>query len=250
MIRGVLCDLSGVVYVGDRLLPGAQEALLSLRAAGVPLRFVTNVSRMPRWRILDHLSGLGMEVAENDLFTPVIAARAYLLEKQLTPHLLVHPDLQCELADLCGEHADVVLLGDAGHSFTYESLNRAFRILIEGAPLVALGSNRYFREGDGLSLDAGPFVKALEYAADTRARVMGKPSSEFFHSAVASLGLDPAEVVMVGDDVETDVQGALDAGMQAILVRTGQYRDGDAARVADSPVRICDDIGAATDLIL
>lgn len=83
-----------------------------------------------------------------------------------------------------------------------------------------------------MSLDAGPFVAALEYAARTRAVLFGKPAPAFFHAVLADLRIDPQEAVMIGDDVEADVNGALAAGIPAILVRTGKYRAGDEQRAS------------------
>ena len=250
MIRGALLDLGGVLYVGDQPLPGAREALLSLRRAGVPVRFITNTTRLPRKKIIAKLERMGLEVSEKELFTPAMAARDYLQEHRLKPHLLVHPNLQSEFADLAGDSANAVLMGDAGHAFTYESLNTAFRVLLEGAPLLAMGKNRYFQESEGLSLDIGPFVVALEYAAATEAVVLGKPAPEFFLAAVNSLDLDPQDVVMVGDDVSSDVGGALDAGLQGILVQTGKYREGDENEVEPRGARVVKDIDEAVDRIL
>lgn len=250
MIRGVLCDLSGVLYVGDDLVDGAKDALISLRAAGLPVRFITNVTRMPKSAILRKLAGLGLDVDPEDLFTPVSAAREHLRSHRRQAYLLVHPALLPEVTDLGGPEPAAVLMGDAGPSFDYQRLNDAFRVLLEGGELLAMGTNRYFRDVEGFSLDLGPFVKALEYAADTQARVLGKPAAGFFTAAVASMGLEVGEVVMVGDDYEADVGGALAAGLQAILVRTGKYRAGDESSIEPAGGRVCDDLNAAADLIL
>jgi HAD superfamily hydrolase (TIGR01458 family) len=250
MIHGVLLDLEGVLYVNGYPLPGTREALLSLRAAGIPMRFVTNSTRLPRSAIANRLARIGLEAPIQHLFTPVVAARHYLIARKLTPHLLVHPDIQGEFADLIGLSPSAVLLGDAGPGFTYETLNRCFRLLLEGLPLLAMGSNRYFRNGDSLNLDVGPFMAALEYAAEMEAVVLGKPSPDFFLAAVNSLDLPPQDVVMVGDDAEMDVRGALTAGLQGVLVRTGKYRPGDEARVEPGGGRVFDDLDAVVDYIL
>jgi len=157
MINGVLIDLEGVLYIGGYPLPGAREALLSLRAAGIPMRFVTNTTRLTRAAIVNRLARMGLEVSAQHLLTPVVVARQYLIDRQLTPHLLVHPDILGEFADLIGSPPGAVLLGDAGPAFNYETLNRCFRLLLDGLPLLAMGSNRYFRDGSALSLDIGPF---------------------------------------------------------------------------------------------
>jgi len=101
-----------------------------------------------------------------------------------------------------------------------------------------------------LSLDIGPFMAALEYAAEMEAVVLGKPSSEFFLAAVNSLNLPPQDVAMVGDDAEMDVCGALAAGLHGVLVRTGKYRPGDEAKVMPHGGRIFDDLDAVIDYIL
>ena len=250
MIHGVLIDLEGVLYVGGYPLPGAREALLSLRAAGIPMRFITNTSRTTRAAIVDRLADMGLEVAPEHLFTPVVAARNYLIARKLTPHLLVHPHILGEFADLLGPSPDAVLIGDAGSAFDYGALNRCFRLLLNGLPLLAMGSNRYFRDDGGLSLDIGPFVAALEYAAEMEAVILGKPAAAFFLAAVASLDLPPQDVVMVGDDAEMDVCGALTAGLRAALVRTGKYRPGDEAKVEPRGGRVFDDLDAVVDYIL
>ena len=250
MIHGVLLDLEGVLYVSGYPLPGAREALLSLRAAGIPVRFITNSTRLTRSTIVNRLAGMGLETPIQHLFTPAVAARQYLIARNLTPHLLVHPGIESEFADLLGPVPGAVLLGDAGDGFSYENLNQCFRLLLEGIPLLAMGSNRYFRDRDDLNLDIGPFMAALEYAAEMEAVVLGKPSAEFFQAAVNSLDLPPQDVVMVGDDAEMDVCGALTAGLRGILVRTGKYRHGDEAKVEPGGGRVFDDLDAVVDYIL
>lgn len=249
-VRGVLLDLSGVLYVGDSALPGAVEALHRLRGFGLPLRFVTNTTRQPRMRVAQKLKAMGFSIDENEIFTPTRAALDYLQENRLRPHLLVHPELRAEFAGLDSHAPNAVVLGDAAGDFNYDSLNAAFRLLMQGAQLLALGDNRYFLEPDGLSLDIGPFKAALEYAADVRARVLGKPDSAFFHQATAALGCAPAETLMIGDDAAADVNGALRAGLQALLVRTGKYRDGDEDRIESRAALVRSDLPMAVDWIL
>lgn len=250
MIQGVLFDLEGVLCVGGYPLPGAREALLSLRAAGIPMRFITNTTRTTRAAVIDRLAAIGLEVPLEHLFTPVVAARDYLLARNLTPHLLVHPNIESEFADLLGPPPEAVLLGDAGSAFDYPSLNRCFRLLLEGLPLLAMGANRHFYDQGQWSLDAGPFVAALEYAAEMEAIVLGKPAIDFFLGAVEGIALPPQDVLMVGDDAEMDVCGALSAGLRGVLVRTGKYRHGDEAKVEPLGGRVFNDLDAVVDYIL
>jgi HAD superfamily hydrolase (TIGR01458 family) len=250
MIRGALFDLSGVLYVGGKAVEGAPAALETLRQSGIAVRFVTNVTRLSAEGILQRLSKMGFEIGDAELISAPRAARSYLLERRLSPYLLIHPALQPEFADLVTDSPNAVLLGDAGDGFNYASLNRAFRLLMEGAAFLAMGNNHYFREDGGLSLDIGPFVAALEYASGKKAVILGKPSRDFFHAAVEALGCRPDETVMVGDDALADVDGALAAGIKGVLVRTGKYQPGDESKITRTGAEVVADFNAAVDWVL
>lgn len=250
MIKGVLIDLSGTVHLGAQEIPGAVAAVHEIQCGGLPLRFVTNTSRMPRRMLQELLERLGLKVPPELIFTAPRAVYRYLRERQLRPFLLIHPRLMEEFADLPQHEPNAVVLGLAEEKFDYAHLNQAFQLLLQGAPLLTMGRTRYFEAGAGLQLDAGPFVAALEYAAGIEAQVLGKPSAQFFHAAVAELGLQPDEVVMIGDDAASDVGGALAAGLRAILVRTGKYRPGDEQRIGRSGARTARDLAEAARLIL
>lgn len=246
MPKGVLLDVSGVLEIGGEAVPGATDAVQRLRDAGLPIRLVSNTSRKTAATMLDQLAGLGFSVRQDELLTAPLAARALLEKRGLSPFLLVHPDLEPEFAGMAGE--DAVLVGDAGEAFTHARLDAAFRLLMDGKPLFATGVNRYFRDGRQLSLDAGPFVRTLEYAANTRATITGKPAAAFFEAAADSIGVQVGELVMVGDDAENDVLGAREAGLDGLLVRTGKFSAGDEQRVG--PENTVADIAAAVEKIL
>lgn len=252
MAKAALLDLAGVIYDGDVPLPGAGEAIVRLRQANVALRFLTNTTRTPKSRILQRLATMGFEITPEEVFTPAEAAREWLTARDLAPFLVVHPDLVPEFEGLTGTAGEAVVLGDAGEAFTYARLNEAFRRLIDGAEFLALANNRTFRDADGeLSLDAGAFVAALEFASRRKAVVLGKPSAQFFATALESIGCTPQEAVMVGDDAESDVAGALAAGIgNALLVRTGKYRPGDEGHVHPPPTATLAGILEAADWIL
>jgi ribonucleotide monophosphatase NagD (HAD superfamily) len=91
MVRGVLIDLDGVVYVGNRALPGSLEAIRRIRESGIPFKFITNTTRRPRRRIVSDLARLGLDIVAEDLFTPAALARDFLARQNLVPLLIVHP---------------------------------------------------------------------------------------------------------------------------------------------------------------
>ena len=232
-LRGLLLDLDGTLYTGDRAIPGALEALQRLKLAGLTLRYVTNTTRMPRRAVCESLLSMGFDVRETEILTPARTAAAVVRHNTCFP--LVEESLLEDLGDvvLKDEEPDYVLVGDIGEAFDYAKLNAAFHHLMDGAELVALQKNRYWQKQDGPSLDAGPFVAALEYAAGETATVVGKPEQSFFDLALDGMGLEPHEAAMVGDDAEADVEGARDAGLRGIQVRTGKYRQGMESAGAD-----------------
>ena len=118
-----------------------------------------------------------------------------------------------------------------------------------GAELVALQKNRYWLTEDGLSLDVGPFVAALEYATGCEALVVGKPRRGFFGHVLAELGVHARAAVMVGDDIESDIGGALGAGLAAVLVRTGKYRSRRGSGSGIEPTATVDSIAEVPDLL-
>ncbi|CAE7546528.1 hdhd2 [Symbiodinium microadriaticum] len=231
-VRGLLLDLEGVLYQGDTPIPGAVAALEDLRAQGLAVRYLTNTTTRPRRAIAQRLGEMGFAVEADELFTPPAAAARLLSAMSVTRlHLAAETALAEDFAGfdfVAVGDADALVLGDLYKDFTWDRLNALFQRMAAGVPLIALHKNRVCRREEGIALDLGPFVAALEYAAAAEARVVGKPSPAFFDLALDSLGLAPSEVLMVGDDIEADIGGALAAGLAAVQVKTGKYRPRDA----------------------
>jgi HAD superfamily hydrolase (TIGR01458 family) len=165
--------------------------------------------------------------------------------------LVMNDEVKRDFAELeeVGRDAQAVIVGDLGAEFGYDVLNHAFRCVMDGAELVALQKNRYWLRADGLSLDVGPFVAALEYATGTEAFVVGKPTHGFFRQVLEQLGEGPRATAMVGDDIESDICGALNAGLGAILVRTGKYRLERFRESGVEPTAVVNSIADVPDLI-
>lgn len=251
MFKGILLDLGGVVYIGDEPLPGAVEAIHRLREAGLAVRFLTNTTRNSHRRVLEKLRGMDLDVGDEELFTPALAARRIIEDRRLTPHLLVDPRLEEDFAGLPQGVHPALIVGDAGDGFSYDALNKAFRQLSHDAEFLALANNRSFRDADGeLSLDAGPFVAALSFASRREPLVLGKPSPDFFHAALASMDCKAGQAAMVGDDAENDVGGAMAAGLTGVLVRTGKYQPGAESEIDPAPDYVADDLAGAVEWLL
>jgi phospholysine phosphohistidine inorganic pyrophosphate phosphatase len=241
---GVLLDIDGVLYVGDEPIEGAHEAFAELRALSAGVRLMTNTTSRSRRAVREGLLGMGFDVALEEVLTPAAMAERYCRERGFeSVTVLVSEGLREDLAALDsvtpGAHTDAVVLGDLGDGFTPAVLNGAFRALMDGAELVALQHNRYWRRADGLALDVGAYAAALEYATGREAVTVGKPARAFFLAAMADMGLERG--VMVGDDLEADVGGAMAAGLPGVLVRTGKYRE-DALKARVTPTAIVDSV--------
>jgi HAD superfamily hydrolase (TIGR01458 family) len=253
-IGAALIDIDGVLYVGDRAVAGADRTLRELDRRGIPYRFVSNTTRRSRHSVAGRLQALGYAVPEPWIITAPVAAAAHLREGGRTRcFLLTTPNARRDFEEAgivpVEENADAVVVADAGDDLTYASMNRAFRLLVGGADLVALEKDRYWMGADGLMLSAGPFVAALEYAAGKEAEVIGKPSPAFFRRALREIGADPGEAAMIGDDIVTDIGGARASGMKGILVRTGKYRE-ETVRVSGiTPDLVIDSLADLPDYI-
>ena len=253
-IRGFLIDLDGVLYIGDQAIKGAQESIDLLRERKYSFRFVSNSTRKCRNTISEQLSSMGFDIPLEYIFTPALVAVACL--KNAGKHhcyLLttedVYRDFEQEGFYDTGSMVDSVIIGDAGDKITYESLNTAFRHLMDGADLIALENDRYWMAPDGLSLSAGPFVQALEFATGKTATIVGKPSKTFFKLALRDMGLRADQVAMIGDDIRTDIGGARSMGIQGILVRTGKYRKDAVDNSEIKPECIIDSIAQLRDIL-
>jgi HAD superfamily hydrolase (TIGR01458 family) len=223
-----------------------------LRAAGIGLRFVTNTTARSRAQTLEKLDRLGFDVEPDELVTPAALARRRCEERgHATVALIMNDDVKDDFGELeeVEEGPDAVIMGDLGEAFGFPILNRAFRMVMDGAELIALQKNRFWLTSDGLSLDAGPFVAAIEYASGTEAYVVGKPAPPFFEGVLGGLGVDAGDAAMVGDDVESDVAGAMNEGLAGLLVRTGKYREQFVRESGIEPTATVDSIADVPELI-
>ncbi|KAM4704105.1 phospholysine phosphohistidine inorganic pyrophosphate phosphatase [Rhinophrynus dorsalis] len=256
-VRAVLLDVSGVLYdsggpAGGSAIRGSVEAVNRIRKSGLKLRFCTNESQATRSQFVQKLQRFGFNIAEEEVTAPGPAARHLMKERGLRPHLLVHDDLLPEFDSIDKSDPNCVLIGDAAENFSYQNMNRAFQLLIslEKPVLISLGKGRYYKETDGLKLDVGAYMKALEYACDISAEVVGKPSQNFFLSALTEMGVKPEEALMIGDDVVNDIGGAQSCGIRAVLVRTGKYRPSDEQHPQVTADGYVDDLAHAVDILL
>jgi HAD superfamily hydrolase (TIGR01458 family) len=239
-IEGLLLDIDGVLAVSWEALPGSVGAMKQLRVDGMPFRLITNTTTKTRSDLAETLRSAGFDVADDEIVTAVVATAGYLRGAHADAKVFVLSDGDAK-ADLVGvdlvdvDEADVIVIGGANDDFTYATMNRIFRRLMDGAALVGMHRNLFWKTDQGWELDGGAYLAGLEEAAETKATICGKPERAYFDAALEMLGVEAANAAMVGDDVVNDVWGAQASGLTGILVRTGKYRPGDEDRRQGRP---------------
>ncbi|XP_017880172.1 haloacid dehalogenase-like hydrolase domain-containing protein 2 [Ceratina calcarata] len=249
-VRMVLIDLSGTLHIDNTAIPGAVDALNRLRDGNVPFKFVTNTTKESKSFLHDRLTNLGFDIQKEDIFSSLAAARKLIVSRKLNPLLLIDPAADEDFEGLVNadHEKNAVVIGLAPDKFNYEELTKAFRLVLDGAPLIAIHKARYFKRSDGLALGPGAFVTGLEYSANVKAEVVGKPAAEFFKAAL--FDVPPEDTVMIGDDVNDDIAGAQAVGIRGVLVQTGKYRHGDENKIVPPPAKVCSSFVQAVDCIL
>ena len=250
-VRGLLLDLDGVIALAGTALPGASEALAELDRRGIPFRIVTNTSMVSRASLARWGERMGTPVAAERFQSALSVSAAETARRHPGEPLFVlaSEDARREFdgqrlltaaeAAAPGARAAAVVIGDSPEEATWENLNLAFRLVRGGAELIGMHKNRWWITPDGPTLDSGAYVAGLEFASGVRARIVGKPSPEFFRVAAADLareirerdaaaGRAPRRVLrhdmaMVGDDVRTDVLAAQRVGLRGVFVLSGKH---------------------------
>jgi len=203
--------------------------------------------------MLKKLNNVGLEIHKDEVFTSPMAALSILKQKKLNPFCLIHPDIEPEFEEFTKnqEKKNAVLLADMKEHLNFTILNKAFRVLMEDEKnvLVATGGSRFYKDTTGLSLDVGPFAKALKFASGANLIIAGKPSPDFFQASLKQVECSAEEAVMIGDDIVSDVGGAQDVGIRGILVRTGKFTKKDENHPTVKPHAIVNDFLHAIEWI-
>lgn len=253
-VRALLLDLDGVIVLKGELLPGAREALADLEARAIPYRIVTNTSLVSRRSLSRWSDRLKAPIPAARIMSALSASAAFTRHRYPGQPLFVmaSTDALTEFAgqrlisgaeaDAPGARAAAVVVGDAPEAVTFDNLNRAFRLVRAGAELIGMHRNPWWLTSDGPTLDSGALVTGLEFATERSARILGKPSADFFREAAAELVAEVrgnggrrllrGEIAMVGDDIRTDVLAAQRVGLRGVFVASGKHSLADVEALA------------------
>ena len=230
-IKALVIDLEGVLYSDNELIPGSINVIKEFRKNNLKLRFLTNTTTIPRKLIFNKLQDLGFDIEEEEIFTPITATKNYLNDNRIKKIALftsIEIIEEFNEYEITQKNPEVVIMGDIYKNFKWEILDSIFKLVyIENSALIALHQNKYCMRDGKISLDLGPFVKAVEYSSGKKSILMGKPEKNFFDLAVKDLGIIKDNILMIGDDITSDIEGSINANLKAIQVKTGKFQEKD-----------------------
>lgn len=228
MAEGLLLDIDGVIVTSWKPLPGAVEALDAITETGIPRMFLTNTTSKSRGQIAAALTDIGFKVSDDEILTAAVLTAEYLRSRYAGKRVVVLNEGSVTEdmygVNLVDDDPEVVVFGGAGPSLTHEVLSRSLGWLLDGIPAIAMHRSLIWSTSSGPKIDTGVYLEGLQKATGKKIPAIGKPSPLGFRSAVDMLGVgDPAGVVMVGDDIYSDVLGAQKTAITGVLVRTGKF---------------------------
>lgn len=243
MKQGFLIDMDGVIYRGHEMIPGADAFVRELLEKGIPFLFLTNNSQRTGRDVATRLRRMGIPVEERHIFTCAMATARFLAAQK--PHgtafVIGEGGLTQALHhngySIVDSDPDYVVVGE-GRTFTFENIEKAVRMIMDGAKLVATNPDPNCPTSEGLRPGCGAIVAMLEKATGIEAFSVGKPSPVMMRAARKTLDLSAEETTMIGDTMETDILGGVQMGYRTILVLSGGTREEDLARFAYRPDRI------------
>jgi len=228
MAKGFLFDIDGTLQLDNVLIPGALDILSKLIGDHLPFLLVTNSTIKSRKSILNLFRDNGLNLRLENILNPETVAYNFINSEHKTAPIrlmLREQEFDWSIFNLVEENPEFIILGDLGEGFSRELLDDLMNQVLSGATLVALHKSKFWRVDKEIKVDLGGYVALLEYTTDKKAITIGKPSPSFFNIAAQILGIDIKDLVMVGDDIYSDVLAASDAGLMAILVKTGKFQE-------------------------
>ncbi|MEP2671133.1 MAG: HAD-IIA family hydrolase [Cyclobacteriaceae bacterium] len=246
--EGLLIDMDGVVYGGDILIPGADDFINDLVKREIPFTFMTNNSQRTPLEVVRKLKRLGIKVSVEHIYTSAMATASFLASQTTNGTVYVLGDggilssLHNEGLTMVETDPDFVVLGE-GHNFTLEMVRRAVDMILEGAKLITTNRDPSPKLKGWNNLGIASTTAMIEEATGKKAFVTGKPSPVMMRSARKFIGLETASTTVIGDTMETDIQGGVQMGYKTILVLSGISKKEELNNYAFRPDMVVDSVG-------
>ena len=240
MAKGLLIDMDGVIYGGDILIPGADTFIARLLSENIPFTFMTNNSQRSPLEAVRKLRKLGIEVTENHIYTSAMATAKFLASQvpKGTAYVLGEGGLISSLHDhgitLVDTEPDFVVLGE-GRNFTLEMVQRAVDMILAGAKFITTNRDPSPKKKGWNNLGIAATTAMIEEATGIKAFVVGKPGPVMMRSSRKHINLETADTTVIGDTMDTDIQGGVQMGYRTILVLSGISKNEELRKYAFKP---------------
>ncbi len=253
-----LLDMDGTIYLGDRLFRCTPGFLDAVRAIGARSIFLTNNSSRSADDYVRKLNSLGIACDRRDLFTSVEASAIYIKKEHPGAKVYV-AGTRAMVRELSGFGVDVtedpscgasVVLQGFDTEMTYSKVRDACRLIDRGAAFLACNIDRVCPVEDGYIPDCGSICEMITSATGKRAHFLGKPQPEMITGLLAKLGIEPELAVMVGDRIYTDIACGVSAGIDTVLVLSGETSEEDLRESAIRPTYVLRDVGELAKMLI
>ena len=246
--KGFICDMDGVIYHGNRILPGVREFIDWLQKEEKQFLFLTNNSGYTPRELQQKLARMGLNVPEKHFYTSALATAAFL--KEQAPGCSVYAIGEAALFNALYDAGitmndvdpDYVVVGES-KSYSLDTLTKATNLVLGGAKLIGTNPDVSGNIEVGIAPACGALVAPIELATGKKAYFCGKPNPLMMRTGLKLLGCHSAEAVMVGDRMDTDVISGLESGMSTVLVLSGVTAKEDIDHYAYRPNAIFDGVG-------
>ena len=250
--KGFICDMDGVIYLGNQLLPGVTEFVHWLNKNNKQFLFLTNSSERSPKELRQKLQRMGLDIGEEHFYTSALATAAFLKKQApgCTAYVIGAPGLLNALYDVGVTMNDVdpdyVIVGETS-SYNYEVITKAVRLVLGGARLIATNSDLTGPTEFGIAPACRSLVAPVELATGKKAYFMGKPNPLMMRTGLHLLGVHSEEAAMVGDRMDTDIIAGMESGLATVLVLSGCTSRADVDNYPYRPTYILNGVGEIPD---
>jgi HAD superfamily hydrolase (TIGR01458 family) len=254
-VKGILSDIDGTLYFKGKPIPGAIETVSRLHELGLKLLFFTNTDSKSPKTVLKILKEYGFQIKKEEVFTPIIALKEFLTKfPNKKSYFVITKEVEREFQNIPRvkglEVPDFVIIGDFHDNWDVHRLNEAFKYVFKGASLLGTQGNKYFLDHNGEpKLDTGSFVQMIANATGVTPKIFGKPSKQYFIQALEKINLQASDVIVIGDDIDSDIMGALNSGIKSILVKTGKGQFYDSTKAKIKPYMVVNSFSSILEYI-
>ncbi len=246
--KGFICDMDGVIYHGNNILPGAADFIEWLKKEKKEFLFLTNNSNLAPRELHQKLLRMGLDVGEEHFYTSALAT-AHFLKKQ-APECSVFAIGEAGLlnalydADITMNdvNPDYVVVGE-GRTYSLETLTQAVNMVEGGAKLIGTNSDTTANTEDGIYPACGAIIAPIEIATGKKAYFCGKPNPLMMRTGIKLLGCHSSEAVVIGDNMETDIIAGTESGIDTVMVLTGVSTADTPKNYAYQPTEILNGVG-------